>query len=229
MAKVIGYIRGTSDMAYPTLETQKREILEAFPHAVVYGDDGTDAHIPKFMDRPAGQLVDRQLSRGDTVVFARMNRGFRMARDFIECFDIWEQRGVRVTVLDFEPLDLLMWRRLVEYERLCRREIMWASLEVRKRFGAHRGTPLGFKWVGHRGRRKLIPDLKEQAAMALIVRLRDEGHSYASIKLQLDRAGVSEYALKGHRRYFWDLGRIRRGYVAGKRLQAGSSPTLPPS
>ena len=62
----------------------------------VFYDPKTSArHVP-FLERTAGEDLDRVLKRGDHVVFAYLDRGYRAVLDFSQLMEDWKDRGITV-------------------------------------------------------------------------------------------------------------------------------------
>ena len=65
--------------------------------------EGASAFENDFRDRPGGDFISRKLARGDTVIFTRLDRGFRRTIDALVQCEAWDKAGVRVV---FATMDI---------------------------------------------------------------------------------------------------------------------------
>lgn len=74
-------------------------LIQANPRLQMYDtlyDIGVSAYKNDLRARPSGRLLDKLLQRGDHVVFAMLDRGFRNLRDMINTIPDWRARGVEI-------------------------------------------------------------------------------------------------------------------------------------
>src|SRR5579859_8177513 len=189
---VWGYARGAVLLDFASVADQKRAIEVFAPHQIVV-DDQAGARPAKFLDRPNAAKLNEQLQRGDTLVIANLDRGFRTLRDFIQCYDMWKERGIHVVVMDCDLSDefIHIVRQLAGWERL-------AFLDQRKETMAHNShrtryhlpeSGHGFRYVGKSHKRKRVSDPKQRVVMSLIVSMVEEGMSWGTIARQLTYLG----------------------------------------
>lgn len=85
--------------AYIEYLKAKREYAGA-EIAGVYVDSAVSAYSVTLMKRPQGSKLWSELQRGDHVVFARLDRGFRWVPDFYETYQLWQDRGITLHFAD---------------------------------------------------------------------------------------------------------------------------------
>jgi DNA invertase Pin-like site-specific DNA recombinase len=110
MPKVYGYIRVSSigqAMQGQSLEVQEEIIRKFFDYKLakecefvsIIKDPAVSAST-KLRTREGGEHLDRQLEKGDHVVFSKLDRGFRNTIDLLETVRDWQARGITVHMLD---------------------------------------------------------------------------------------------------------------------------------
>jgi putative DNA-invertase from lambdoid prophage Rac len=149
--------------------------------------------------RSQGRELLRKVQPGDTIVASKLDRMFRSASDALRVIDVFRRKKISLYLLDvggdctgdgIAKLVVTILSAVAEFERFRTRErILEIVADRRKRglpFGGVR-PPFGFT-IGRKG--KLQPVPKEQNAIRLIKRLREEGHSLREtaqrIKQRLD-------------------------------------------
>ena len=163
-------------------------------------DEAKSGRSP-ILSRPHGKLLDDRLAKGDQVILAKHDRGFRNVIDMLKTTENWTERGVVTHICNWS-LDTTQpfWKlfapiavALAEWEGQMIRERVTEALRMRKRQGRRWGAraPLGFKWVadpkGGRSKkgnpRKIVAvDPKVIEDMRMIARLHDEeGMSFHEI------------------------------------------------
>lgn len=66
----------------------------------IFFDYGISAFTKPLVTRPAGQRLDAILTRGDHVVFAKFDRGFRRQLDWCIIHHRWTKRGITIHFVD---------------------------------------------------------------------------------------------------------------------------------
>ena len=200
-------------------------------------DQAVSALKTRFCFRPAGSRLHGILQRGDVVVFARMDRGFRNSNDLSNTMKLWLEMGVVVVFLDIGidtkgPLGQFL---VTVLGAVCQ---MDSDIKSERSKEVHARLKANGRGLGHlsRGKRKReIDGVKfhepahyECLECQWIVRLRDErGISFANIAEMLEekraqlegrpRWPVSPY--NGHQNRSWALKSVERAYAnckAGK-------------
>lgn len=82
---------------YAEYMIQQNPLLSRGDH---FEDEAVSAFSKKFIQRPAGSVLNERLRRGDHVIFTRMDRGWRNMRDMLTTIDDWTARGVTVHFAD---------------------------------------------------------------------------------------------------------------------------------
>ena len=196
----VGYVRvSTEEQTHGTSLESQEERIRAYALATgrelhtIYKDEGKSACT---LDRPAAQELLASVRSGDigTVVVLKLDRLTRSVSDFTGLVDLFAQHDASLVSVS-EGLDLgsacgrmlgTMLALLGQWERDNTAERIRLNLAHRRHSGiAYGRTPFGYKRDG----KKLIPDPAEQAAIALMRRLDDEGLSYENIALGLTAAG----------------------------------------
>lgn len=148
---------------------------EGYVHAARIRDSAVSGRLP-LCDRQGGGDLSRMLEKGDTVVIARLDRGFRSLKDALTTIDTWAARGITVHLLDLgldtaSPTGRLMLSVLgavAEFEKTWRNErVAAARAELKRRGNYCDGQCWGFHVRGTRGNRhleedKLVRDLAKQ-------------------------------------------------------------------
>jgi DNA invertase Pin-like site-specific DNA recombinase len=126
------------------------ELLRTFTDEAVSGKT-------RLMSRPGGNELDRVLKRGDHVILAKHDRGFRNTIDMLQTTEAWTARGIVThtvnwsmdTTQPFWKLFAPIAAAIAEWEGRMIRERVTEALAVRKRQGQRWGrhAPLGFKWI----------------------------------------------------------------------------------
>src|SRR5262249_3745050 len=106
-----GYSRcSTQDQADSGLglEAQKRDIERHYkyklePQGIAWGGMSADAAVSgntPFAERPSGGELNDRIQRGDHLIIAKLDRGFRRADDACRTVGAWRDRGITLHVLD---------------------------------------------------------------------------------------------------------------------------------
>jgi DNA invertase Pin-like site-specific DNA recombinase len=185
MNKVYGYIRVSSiaqAMQGQSLEVQEELIRKFFEYklastcewAELIKDPAVSASV-NLRDRDGGQTMDRQLEKGDHIVFSKLDRGFRNTIDLLQTVRDWHKRGITVHMLDVgidltsEMGQLLMgflgmfaeWERM-RFRQRCmegraRKKATGKTLTQRY-LGSAKAVPWGYKKVKFGKKYRILPD-----------------------------------------------------------------------
>jgi len=200
-----------------------------------YVDEGASAFDEPMLQRPQGRLLDGKLCSDDHVIFAGLDRSVRNPADLVELKRDWDAHSILIHLADFR-LDLSSPEGQLFMEaftvavafrtnmtRLRSRENA-ARLKAESR-PASGSVPLGFKSVGKKGNRFLVPDAQQRQVMRRIVHLRDE-HALSWAKVS-DRIEETLAKREGRPainpvwgRRPWSGEKCRRAYFAEQKLQA---------
>ena len=170
--KSIGYARQNTNTQI-SIDAQIEE-LKNTGCVVVFQETISSAN----KDRPQFDAALRTLAEGDEIVFTKLDRGFRNQRQCINTLHDLQGKGIHVRTTDgmintralgkFAPIVIGLLSGLGEVERQMVIERTQESINYRKETG------------GNLGGRPKTNDEKE----GLVLRLRNEGCSYRSIRKQ---------------------------------------------
>jgi putative DNA-invertase from lambdoid prophage Rac len=176
-----------------SLEVQRRQIQgramqEGWILSEIFVERAVSGARP-FGDREQGSALLARLQPGDVIVAAKLDRMFRSALDALQTCDRFQRNGVSLYLLDLggdvtsngiAGLFMKIAAAFAEFERdRLRERIRDVKTDQRKRglhLGGHR--PFGYRVDADR---RLVPDPKEQAAIARIKELRRTGLSLRQI------------------------------------------------
>lgn len=169
----------------------------------IYEDAAVSATKKHFYERPEGGKLNRQLRRGDHVIFAKFDRAFRNTQDCIQTLDDWDRRGVIVHFADLKvdrstaagKFMIQIIAACAEMEAACISERNLACAAEQRRQGkpCSRHSPPGFKIAGPKGRRyyKPISDWDwriERSIRQEVIRLKDEAEmSWREIEGEIEK------------------------------------------
>lgn len=201
-----GYIRVSDERQVKTqlgLKAQTRDIDDYYQGLLkrkarwgrVYSDPAVSASKTPFAQRPNGAKLLEELRRGDHLIVAKLDRAFRDTLDLASTLKRLEERGVIVHLLDIRVDTSTACGRLIvdvvgavaawEAKRIGER--MTAANRERRAQGV---TVNGHRWLGYRlVGKKLVPDPKERALMAKVVKLRRSGLLWREIAAKMKSAG----------------------------------------
>jgi hypothetical protein len=191
MAKVYGYARHFLDAkSREQLSVQiQKEQIEAYRLRALrdeawidYFVDSSLSYSIPFLDRKAGGALNSVLERGDHIVITHLVCAFASGSDFIRTMGYWESRGVHVHLLQINintanqinlaAMRLYPWieQQLRELDSAHMRDSQIQRISRTKAAGFHAcgPAPLGFKVVGPKGKRKVVPDHNERDVCKLI-------------------------------------------------------------
>lgn len=215
---VIGYIRvSTAEQAgddRTSLETQRQRISQAAGAGGLTVDTfieeaGVSGNKP-LAERPAGGPLLAKLVKGDTLIIAKLDRGFRNAADALATAEALKGRRVDLVVADMgsEPVTQNGVSRMffgvlalvAEFERDRMRERVADGRNAKRQGGGHIGgdAPFGFRKEGVGRAARLVPVPEQQDALHWMKILREEGKSLRAISAELAAQGhrVSHVAVK---------------------------------
>lgn len=155
--------------------------------------------------RPAGQRLSLLVEPGDTVIFAKLDRGFRNLKDLLNTHDIWQAKNVRIVLLDLNVdtwtpagrMNMQIIAAVAEFERSRIGERCREAIAARR--AANRAislyAPYGFiHYTDHHGDRRVKPCPYERSVGLLVVRWKLAGYSYEVIWRHLkDRNILNKY------------------------------------
>ncbi|ESY01568.1 resolvase [Mesorhizobium sp. LNJC399B00] len=196
---VYGYCRvSTFEQANSgeSLETQKRAIegyamMKGWTIAETFVEAGVSGSIP-LADRPEGQRMLAGTASGDIIITPKLDRMFRNATDALVTLEELKGSKVELHMLDLggdvcgngiSKLVFTILSAVAENERDRIRE----RIRDVKRSMASRGLynggkkPFGFDVVGEAKDKRLVPNEAEQATLAKMVAMRNDGASFNKI------------------------------------------------
>lgn len=211
----VGYIRvSTGDQADSGLGlTAQEQRIRAYCTAAglnlvsIIRDEGISGSV-LLHQRPGGQALEQALASGvNHIVALKLDRLFRDAEDALHQTRAWAERGVTMHLVDFGGQSihsgnaigrmlLTMLAAFAEFERAIISERTRQALAVKRQRGEVLGQiPYGYQRDGN----ELMPDPQEQAVLARILDMRQQGMSYHAIARALNAEGVpSKDAGKWH-------------------------------
>ncbi len=239
MPMVYCYARSSTNEQEVTIFAQERRCRQEFDMRFaethtwggLFADQGVSGS-KKFFQRDAGFRLNLELKQGDVVIFTKLDRGFRNVRDFLEVIELWEQKGVRLIMLDLNldtgtPTGKMMavvMAAFGEFEReRCKERTKEVAAE-RKRLGLPVGRPpYGFRCNGPRGKRILQADPLQREFGRKVLDWSNQGWSldriyFWLIQERVKRPGGSDYS----------RATIHRAIVAERILQFIESQGIKP-
>jgi DNA invertase Pin-like site-specific DNA recombinase len=251
--RTFGYVRVSTDKQAASPEAQRlaietvarsagRTIDAWFQDAPVQNPDGSwnDAQSGKvpISERKAGRELCTRLAKGDLVIMAKVDRGFRKLSDLVVMLDRWERLGVSLLMCDFPMLTDLsnpfqkafvqMVGIFAEIERKLIAQRTREALAVRKRKGHAHGPWPGYgrkwerRWDPKQGKhvKVAVRDDEERRVMAQIVEWKLDGYGWDAITQRLSAQGV--VTRKGKP---WSRARVIRGFRAELKLRRLDDPS----
>jgi DNA invertase Pin-like site-specific DNA recombinase len=252
MRHVYGYIRASTDKQALSPQVQREKIEAAaarlgttvdfwFQDAPTENEDGTfnDAQSAKvpLPERRAGKILCERLERGDVLIIAEVDRGFRKLSDLVLMLDRWERLEINLVLCDFPMITDLsnpfqkafvqMIGIFAEIERKLISKRTKEAMSLKKRQGHCLGpyAGYGFKWVRgpfdhkkNKWTKVRAADPEERNVMKTILKWKLDGHGFDDITLHLEREGVKTRKGKP-----WSRARVLRGFRAELELQANEN------
>ena len=170
----------------------------------LFVEEGVSGSKP-LSERPAGKELLAKLERGDVIIAAKLDRMFRSALDALDNLNELKERGVSLHLIDLggdvtgngiSKLVFTILSAVAESERdRIRSRVKETKADQRKRgrhLGGHR--PFGYrieKGEGDLRGGQLVPDEREQAAIAKMQALRAEGKPLRAIAAAMSEDGFS--------------------------------------
>jgi DNA invertase Pin-like site-specific DNA recombinase len=232
-----GYVRASTIEQIETLEVQEAQIrneyalryaAQGYAFGGIYIDQGVSGAKP-FGSRPASVRLLADAEEGDLIVVTKLDRGFRSLKDLLHSLENMDRRGLRLVLMDLNidtatptgRLMLSVFGAFAEFERARISQRTKEVLAMRRLKGwVPVGCPLGFKWIGERGRRKVVPCEYTQGIMRRIKEWVDEGWTFDQIYFHLLRLKV-----RTRKGTAWSRSGIHRAYSAACHLPP---PVAPP-
>lgn len=209
MPTAFGYIRVSSETQAKGgngLDVQEQDVVAFYERQLkseyawgkVFADPAVSAKLNAFPERAAGSELLLTASRGDCIVFHRLDRAFRQIRDAVNTVDMLTKRGIKVIFLDMggQALDMttpmgkvwfwvmsMMAEMMVDQLQSRFRE---ARAHLRSDGRAVNGGP-GFclaVWTVGSGPRKVryvVPDIRKRRVCQFVHRSKRAGHGYQAI------------------------------------------------
>jgi DNA invertase Pin-like site-specific DNA recombinase len=228
---VYGYLRETAGSPPGDVERQRAELQQYIQeHLPEFGCAGLFVDEADQYDRPLGTRREggpmcRAADPHDHVVVLRFAHAFLSLRDFMDQVGVLAARRVQTHVVDlgWKPLGLrapalsLAFRALLEAERSLARERGRADFARRRRRGlALNGhAPPGFRYVGPRGKRRLVRDEYAGALARRLIEWRRQGWSWEQIYWHL-----REHRFTTRDGRAWSVTALRRLHDAERSLRA---------
>ena len=204
MPKIHGYIRASTAGQQYTYEAQTNAIK---PHMDKFVADGGElgsiykdsavSGSTEIFERPSGLQLWADLERGDRIVFAKLDRGFRNFLDYAKFAEMMKQRDVSFVTADLgldssTPMGQFVYQVMASFAQLEREFISIRTKEglaVRheKRLPSAKSPPPGWRklpngeWDKDDAERKVISWMERQRAM---------NFSYRQIARQLKDWGI---------------------------------------
>ena len=153
--------------------------------------------------RSEGAKLLMALQPGDQVIAPKLDRVFRSALDALETIADFKRRKISLWLIDLggdcsgngiSELVLTIMSAVAQFERARIGERIADAKAAMRHNGLHQGgtKPFGFKFgqrVGPGRTRKLLPDEKEQAAIATMRTMKADGASLMDIRDHLRARG----------------------------------------
>lgn len=210
--RVFGYIRASTDKQELTLMNQRQRIEQRFQSTTgpgdvregyawggVYEDDDVSGRT-RWFARPSGELMFRELERGDHIIVWKLSRACRSMADFCGCLEILKEAGVTIESIHENvdmstPLGRFMMHIIGAFNEMEVETIKMQTkegLDYKRRNGLPFGgkSPIGWRKEGLRKQSRFVPDHAERRLALTVANLRD-GHkrSFKSIAREFAKAG----------------------------------------
>jgi len=170
------------------------------------------------------------LEDGDTIIFPKIDRGFRNVVDLLQQLEVWSARGIRMVFLDINVDSMTSTGRafigmmgiFAQWERSRISDRIKEARAIARRDGKRLGgwAPFGCKYIGAAGSKRLAIDPENFAIGKKIVQWKIGGASWDNIYFHLQREGVTRPLFgKEARKQFpgarrgWSFNAIRRAYA----------------
>jgi len=200
--KVFGYVR-VSTLQQATegesLETQKKQVL-GYAESRGLKLNCEDVFIEKgvsggaeFKTRPQGARLLEALKDGDTVIFPKLDRGFRNTRDALNTLHDLKERGVSVHSIDLggdvtgNGVGAIIFTILSAFATFEKDRIATRIKEVKQRRkdeGFYIGGRRGFGFNVVEGVK--VPNVEEQKLLNQMKRMKEKGNTIKEIHYWLN-------------------------------------------
>ncbi len=200
---VFGYVRvSTLQQASEgeSLETQKKQVL-GYAESRGLKLNCDDVFIEKgvsggaeFKTRPQGAKLLKALKDGDTVIFPKLDRGFRNTRDALNTLHDLKERGVSVHSIDLggdvtgNGVGAIIFTILSAFATFEKDRIATRIKEVKQRRkdeGFYIGGRRGFGFDVVEGIK--VPNVEEQKLLNQMKRMKEKGKTLKEIHLWLNQ------------------------------------------
>lgn len=210
-------------------------------------DEGVSAHKYKISERPAGGRLRKIARRGDHIVFAKLDRGFRDAADAKAMLNLWQRCGIAAHFVDTNidmssPYGPMMLAFAAEFAELQARQTSIQNLAIaekqRQQGRPTNGScPAGFKIVGKKGQRRFVLRDRKDKDNPLIMgelfrRMHDEeGMTFEKLALWAEQylARVENRKMRQYAERKWKPDSIQAAYKLAVKVHNGEplSPITP--
>ena len=202
--KAVAYIRVSTGKQDLSMEAQEEKIklycqMMGLDLVDIIRERAVSAKI-KLAKRPEGSKVERLLDSGITnIVALKLDRLFRNAVDALTHVEAWDANGISLHLVDMGGQSLntgssmgkmivTMLAGFAEFERNVISERTATALSFKKRSGmVYNHVPFGYLAEGG----NLVPSATEQAVIARMQDLREQGTSYNEIANALNGDSVA--------------------------------------
>lgn len=180
------------------LEAQRKQLTDYYHYALaathtwggIFEDAAVSGKKP-LRSRPEGYQLNAKLEKGDVVVIAKLDRGFRSTPDALVTLETWVARGISVKLLDLNldtatasgRLMLTILAAFAQFERDRMTERMIESHAVRRAKGFAAGylPRYGYKFARVNGIKTLVPCPASREWGQLFLKWKREGLSVLRI------------------------------------------------
>lgn len=189
MPKVYGYARASTEEQVVTLKNQEDVIEREYKHrfsdmewAGTVVESGVSGNIP-ISQRPKGLSLCANVEAGDVVIVTKLDRGFRNLADLVNTLRLWRKKDVRLVLLDLgvdtgTPVGAMLVHILgavAQFERERMGERMRECYRKCRAMGKIYHAPYGFKLIGKKGEKQLLPDPYTRAIARKFIEWIEEG------------------------------------------------------
>lgn len=202
--RVFGYVRASTDKQELTLLNQRQRIEQRFQSTTgagdiregyvwggVYEDDDVSGRT-RWFARPSGELMLREMERGDHIIVWKLSRACRSMADFCSCLEILKEAGITIESIHENvdmstPLGRFMMHVIGAFNEMEVETIKMQtkeSMDYKRRNGLPCGwqSPIGWRKVGMGKASKFIPEHAERRLALTVANLRDnDKRSFKSI------------------------------------------------
>ncbi len=218
-------------------------LLAKHPELVDYGeafiDKAVSAYNIQFNRRPAGRELFRKLRRGDHIVFARIDRGFRSVADLTTIVKLWNKIGVTVHFIEecidlsslYGPFVLVLLGAIAEMDSRYKSQRNKETARRQRELGRPRNgmCPPGFMITGKKGQRFFAPkpskvdDLYDPLIIGELVRKMhdEEGARWDQIPEFIEQYRAIKAKRKPRLKFRWGVKKLRYAYEVALKIHNG--------